>query len=102
MRNNWVTAVTTNCLEFGWEYPQILKQVSEMTIDDLNDKENSKLYYKVAKCIVEPENLKGEEQDFYYDKTEKQGFQFVKGGIGDINHKEMWLKVINLIDENGY
>lgn len=101
-KNNWINAVTTNCLEFGLEYPQMLNQVSKMTIDDLNGKENSKLYYKVAKCIVEPENLFGDEQDFYYDRTESQGFQFVKSGIGDIDNKEMWSKVIDLIDENGY
>jgi hypothetical protein len=62
-------------------------------------------YNLVAAAIVEPFTFPGgesEDDEFYYERTDRDGYGMVKANISGIENYESWVKVCDLIEAVGY
>lgn len=97
--------------EFTSKYPNGLQRIkNEVTPENIgdiynSDKELGEIYNMAAGCIVEPNAIIGDHEtdmDWFYQKGENEGSDFVKGIIGDWDNAEEWGHVIDIVNVNGY
>lgn len=96
---------------FTSKYPNGLQRIkNEITPENVfeiyeSDPELGKIYNMAAACIVEPNAIIGDHDadiDWFYEKGENEGSNFVKGLIGSYPDAELWHHVIDIVNEIGY
>ena len=94
------------CGDFEHNYPQGLDKLCSANADQIMDNEElQELYNNAAKCIIEPEQALGQHNvdiSDYHERTEREGFDFVKSVISELPNGDKWFTIIDLIDEIGY
>lgn len=51
---------------------------------------------------MEATDGESEDEDFYYSRTENEGYGMVKGNIAGIPNHDAWIRVIELVEVMGY
>jgi len=101
----WINAISNAISEVEMNHPGLVNKVAGFDpAADWSD-QDWKDYNEVAGAIVEPFNFPGspnEDEDFYYEKTEMEGYGMVRGNLPDVENRAEWLKVIDLVEEMGY
>jgi hypothetical protein len=114
MKKTWDQMLIESLNDFNDKRPNALKRIkqeipdSDVLCDLDEDSETFKLYWEAAGHLVEPsynrnsdEEMK--EMEYYHDKTEEDGFDFVKGLIsGVVEDAEDWKHIADLVNEYGY
>ena len=105
--SSWIDAVVNSLSDFTERHPDLLDIASKMTPEDFRTSRkagSSKMvaWRKATKALVEPEGMSPEEEEVYGQRSERSGFDFVKGVIHDVPEFKKWSKVIDLLNEEGY
>lgn len=101
----WLQSVFNAISEVEHENLALVKKVAELDPEQEWSEEDWRDYSSVAAAIVEPFRFPGgesEDEDFYYERTERDGFGMVKGNIDNLPNAEMWRKICDLIEIQGY
>jgi hypothetical protein len=101
----WLQSVFNAISEVEMKKPGAVNRVAQFNPDEEWTPEQWEDYNLVAAAIVEPFAFPGgesEDEEFYYQKSEEEGFSFVKGQLTDVPNSESWKKVCDLIDVMGY
>lgn len=101
----WLQSVFNAISEVEHNRPGLVQKVSNFNPDEEWDQEQWESYSYVAAAIVEPfvfPDGKSEDEDFYYSKTEDEGYGMVKGNITSIPNHDAWIRVIELVEVMGY
>jgi hypothetical protein len=103
---SWINSVHNAISEVEINHPGLAARVAALPTDsdswsdgDWND------YNEAAGAIVEPFNFPGgssDEEEFYYEKGESEGFGFVNGVIDQVEDPGTWGAIIDLVNEIGY
>lgn len=102
----WVQSVFNAISEVNHNFPGLVNKVSELdpTGNDWTE-QDWKDYNNVAAAIVEPfvfPDGESEDEEFYYSKTDEEGYGMVKGQIDSVDNSEAWKKMCDLIEKIGY
>lgn len=101
----WIQSVHNAISEVEMKFPGLVETVSEFDADSELTPKQWEQYNQVAGAIVEPFVFPGcesDDEEFYYERTERDGYGMVKGNLAGIPNRDEWLKVIDLIEELGY
>lgn len=101
----WLQSVFNAISEVEYNRPGLVQKVSNFNPDEQWDQEQWESYNYVAGAIVEPFTFPGgesEDEDFYYSRTEDEGYGMVKGNITGIPNHDAWIRVIELVEVMGY
>jgi hypothetical protein len=102
----WINSISNAISEVEMNHPSLVSKVANLnpTSDDWSD-QDWKDYNEVAAAIVEPfvfPDGESEDEEFYYQKTEEEGYQMVKGNLPGIKNHDLWIKIIDLVEKIGY
>jgi hypothetical protein len=102
----WIQSVFNAISEVESMYPGLATKVANFDPNGVGwAEEEYENYGKVAADIVEPfifEGCESEDEEWYYETSERNGSGFVKANIGDIENSESWRKICDIIDIQGY
>lgn len=101
----WIQSVVNAISEVNMKHPGLASKVAGFNPDGDWSGDQWNDYNKVAGAIVEPFIFPGgesEDEEFYYERTERDGFGMVKGNIDGIENYQDWKKICDLVDEMGY
>jgi hypothetical protein len=105
INNMWIQSVFNAISEVESEYPGLATKVANLDPNQEWTQEDWEDYNKVAAAIVEPFAFPGgesEDEEWYYETSERNGSGFVKANIGDVENSESWRKICDIIDIQGY
>jgi hypothetical protein len=101
----WINSVVNAISEVERTYPGLVNKVANFDPEGEWTPEQWRDYSNVAAAIVEPfvfPDGESEDEEWFYEKSEKEGSAFVKGQISDVENSESWQKVCDLVDIQGY
>lgn len=101
----WIQSVFNAISEVESENPGLATKVAGYNPEEEWSQEQWENYNKVAAAIVEPFIFPGgesEDEEWYYERSERDGSGFVKANIGDVENSESWRKICDIIDVQGY
>jgi hypothetical protein len=103
---SWINSIFNAISEVEMNSPEAVNKVASLSHDcgEWNESDWSD-YNKAAGALVEPFSFpdgESDEDEFFYEKSEREGSDFIKGVIGDLDNSEEWGKIIDLLNEIGY
>ena len=103
---SWINSIFNAISEVEMNSPGVVNKVAALS-SDCNEWSESDWanYNNAAGALVEPFSFPGgesNEEEFFYEKSEREGSDFIKGVIGDLDNSEQWGKIIDLLNEVGY
>jgi hypothetical protein len=101
----WIQSVFNAISEVESRNPGAVQRVAALNPDDEWTGEQWEEYNLVAGAIVEPFAFPGgesEDEEWYYETSERDGSGFVKANIDGIENYESWKKICDLVDIQGY
>ncbi len=101
----WIQSVFNAISEVESNHPGLVNKVASFNPEDEWTPEQWEQYSNVAAAIVEPFTFPGgesEDEDWFYQRSERDGSGFVKGNIDNVENCESWKKVCDLVDIMGY
>ena len=101
----WLQSVFNAISEVEMMSPGVANRVAQFNPDEEWTQEMWEDYNRVACAIVEPFGFPGgesEDEEWYYETSERDGSGFVKGQLSEVDNSEAWKKICDLIDKMGY
>ena len=101
----WIQSVFNAISEVEMAHPGLATKVANLDPEGEWTQEQWGDYSKVAAAIVEPfifEGCESEDEEWYYETSERDGSGFVKANIDGIENYESWKKICDLVDIQGY
>ena len=101
----WIQSVFNAISEVEHMHPGLATEVAGFDPEGEWTQEQYEKYSKVAAAIVEPfifEGGESEDEEWYYETSERDGSGFVKANIDGIDNAESWKKICDLVDIQGY
>ena len=103
---SWINSIFNAISEVEMNSPGAVNKVAALSTncEEWSDSDWSD-YNNVAGALVEPFAFPGgesDEEEWFYEKSEREGSDFIKGVIGDLDNHEQWGKIIDLLNEIGY
>ena len=101
----WIQSVFNAISEVESAHPGLATKVANLDPESEWTPEQWEDYSKVAAAIVEPFVFPGgesEDEEWFYERSERDGSGFVKANIDGIENYESWKKICDLVDVQGY
>lgn len=102
----WIQSVFNAISEVENSRPGVAARVAALDPNCANwNESNWEDYNHAAAAIVEPFVFPGgesEEEELYYEMTDRDGFGQVKANIDSVENAEAWRKVCDLVEAVGY
>lgn len=97
----WIQSVINSISNIDRNNKGLSEEVSEFDPNQNWSEKQWKDFNIVTSAIVEPFSSEEDGED-YYEETEKNGFGMVKNNLPNFNNKEIWVKIIDLVEKVGY
>jgi hypothetical protein len=101
----WIQSVFNAISIIDSTHPGLVEKVSNFSHEDEWSNDQWGEYNQVAGAIVEPfsfPDCDSEDEEFYYERTERDGYGIVKGNLGNLPNSDSWKKMCDLIEKIGY